>query len=117
MPHLALGRLGPILNLGQQLGLDPDAAMRDALAVGLGLADQRCKASAKHLRARAVETVVDLARVKQILAFATASANPSMVSVSRCAHVFLAQSFDRLVGYLLSRTLETTPSRPVLQAC
>jgi hypothetical protein len=40
-----------------------------------------------------------------------------MVSVSRWAQVFLTQSFERPVGYLLSRTLETTPSRPVLQAC
>jgi hypothetical protein len=40
MAHLAFGRLRPVLDLGQQGRLDPDAAMRDALAVGLGLPDQ-----------------------------------------------------------------------------
>jgi hypothetical protein len=41
MTHLALGGLRPVLDLGQQLGLDPDTPMRDALAVGLGFPDQR----------------------------------------------------------------------------
>src|SRR4051794_9053698 len=36
MPHLALGGFSPILDLGEQLGLDPDALMRDALGIGLG---------------------------------------------------------------------------------
>jgi len=41
MPHFALGRLGPVLDLGEQLRLDPDAAMRDALAVRLRRSDPR----------------------------------------------------------------------------
>jgi hypothetical protein len=44
MPYLALGGLCPVADLGQQLGLDPDAAMRNPLAVGLGLSDQRFEA-------------------------------------------------------------------------
>jgi len=36
MAHLALGGLCPVLDLGEQFGLDPDAAMGDSFAVGLG---------------------------------------------------------------------------------
>jgi hypothetical protein len=39
--HLALRRLGPVLDLGQQLRLDPDRLVRDALRIRLGLAHQR----------------------------------------------------------------------------
>ena len=42
MAHLVLGGLCPVLlDLGEQFGLDPDAAMGDALAIGLDLPDQR----------------------------------------------------------------------------
>jgi hypothetical protein len=41
MPHFALGGLRPVFDLGQQRWFDPDAPVRDLLAVGLGLADQR----------------------------------------------------------------------------
>jgi hypothetical protein len=41
MPDPALRRLGPVFNFGQQLGLNPDTLVRDALGVGLCLADQR----------------------------------------------------------------------------
>jgi hypothetical protein len=44
------------------------------------------------------------------------SANPAMVRVSRWAQVFLTQSLPRPDEYRLSRTLETTPSSPTLQA-
>jgi hypothetical protein len=47
MPHLGLGRFGAVLDLGQQLGLDPERLMRDRFAVGLGLADQRRQAPAQ----------------------------------------------------------------------
>jgi uncharacterized membrane protein YfcA len=36
--HLALRRFGAVLDLGEQLWLDPDALVRDALGVGLPLA-------------------------------------------------------------------------------
>ena len=51
--------------IGGALGaaLESNAAVRDALAVGLGLADQRCKACAERLDTRNVEAVVDLAGV------------------------------------------------------
>jgi hypothetical protein len=39
MPYLALGGLGAVLDLGWQLGLDPDALVRDTLGVGLCFAD------------------------------------------------------------------------------
>jgi hypothetical protein len=51
-------------------------AIGDALAVGLGLADQRRKASAKHRRARGVEPMVDLAGIDQHCAFAPADVKP-----------------------------------------
>ena len=41
MPQFALGGFGPVLDLGEQRRLDPDAAMRDFLGVRLRLADQR----------------------------------------------------------------------------
>jgi hypothetical protein len=41
MPHLPRSGLGAIFDLGEQLGLDPDAAMGNPFAVGLGLPDQR----------------------------------------------------------------------------
>ena len=46
MANPALGGLSPVLDLGQQGRLDPDAAMRDALAVGPGIPDQRLEARA-----------------------------------------------------------------------
>jgi hypothetical protein len=38
--HLALGRLGAVLDLGEQFRLYPDALVRDPFSVGLGFADQ-----------------------------------------------------------------------------
>jgi hypothetical protein len=72
MPHLAFGRFGAVLDLGQQLGLDPERLMRDRFAVGLGLADQRRQAPAQLGGRRLVEAMVDLAGIDQILALAPA---------------------------------------------
>jgi len=44
MPHLAFGRLRPVLDLCQQLRLDPDALVRDPFGVRLRLSDQRRQA-------------------------------------------------------------------------
>jgi hypothetical protein len=41
MPYFPFGRLRPVFDFRRQRRLDPDAAMRDLLGVGLGLADQR----------------------------------------------------------------------------
>jgi hypothetical protein len=41
MPDFTLRGLRAVFDLGQQLRLHPDALVRDALGVGLGLADQR----------------------------------------------------------------------------
>jgi hypothetical protein len=49
MPHLPRSKLGAIFDLGEQLGLDPDAAMRDLLGVGLSLSDQRLERPASPL--------------------------------------------------------------------
>ena len=72
MADLALGRLGAVLDLGEQLRLDPDALVRDPLAVGLGLADQRREALAQVCGRLLVEAVVDLAGIDQVVAFAAA---------------------------------------------
>lgn len=42
MPHFALVGFCAVFDLGEQLGLNPDAAVRDLLRVGLRLADQAC---------------------------------------------------------------------------
>jgi hypothetical protein len=44
MPHLSLGGLGAVLDLGQQLRLDPDTFVRNPLRIGLCLPDQRLEA-------------------------------------------------------------------------
>ena len=41
MPHLPLGGLGAILDLGKQLRFDPNAAMSDPFGIGLRLANER----------------------------------------------------------------------------
>jgi len=70
MPHLAFGGLGAILDFGQQSWFNPDAAMRNPLRIGLGLADQRHQTLAQLSGGVLVEAMVDLARVNQILALA-----------------------------------------------
>jgi hypothetical protein len=52
MADLALSGLGPVFDLGQQGRLDPDAAMSDALAVRLGISDQRLEARVNLWRCR-----------------------------------------------------------------
>src|ERR1700679_3683916 len=72
VPHLALRRLRSVFDLGKQLGLDPDAAMGDPLAVGLLLTDQWRQARSEGLGALAIEAKVDLAGIDQVGAFAPA---------------------------------------------
>jgi hypothetical protein len=72
MPQLALGRFGAVLDFSQQLRFDPNPLVRDPLAVGLGLADQRCQAAAQLRGGCLIEAMVDLAGVDQILALAPA---------------------------------------------
>ena len=127
VPDLSVSRLRAVLDLGQKLGLDPDALVGDPLREGLRLPDERLESLAQVGSRYLVESVVDLAGVHQFVAFAPAdveavpfapsSAKPAIVRVSRCAQVFLTQSLLRPVGYPPSRTLDTTPSRPSLQAC
>jgi hypothetical protein len=63
MPHFAFGRLRSILDLGKKLGLDPDAAMGNALAVRLRLTDQRGEARAEKLGALAIEAEIYLSGI------------------------------------------------------
>jgi hypothetical protein len=72
MPDLALGGFGAVLDFGQQLLFDPERLVRDPLAIGLGLADQRRQAPAQLGGGGLVEAVVDLAGVDQVLALAPA---------------------------------------------
>ena len=105
MTDLSFGRLGAVLDLRQQLGLDPDPLVRDPLAVGLGLADQRREALAKIRGRLLIEAVVNLAGVDEVAALAAAdidavqslpsSAKPAIGSVSRCAQVFFTQLLPR----------------------
>jgi hypothetical protein len=56
VPHLALGRLRPVLDLRQQL--HPDALVRDLLAVGLRLPDQGRQLLLKLRRRDLVEALL-----------------------------------------------------------
>jgi hypothetical protein len=84
MAQFAFSRLRPILDFGKQFWLNPDAALRDALAVRLRLADQRCEASAQGLRALGVEAMVDLAGIYQFATLSAANVKPiPLVTVER----------------------------------
>jgi hypothetical protein len=76
MANFPFRRFRPILDLGEQLGLDPDAAVGDALAERLGCADQRRETGAERLRALGDEAVVGLAGINQIGALASADVQP-----------------------------------------
>ena len=79
--------------------------MRDALRVGLRPSDQRIQPRLQVRGRGLVETVVDLAGVDEIVALAATDVDAvplalveceaAMVSVSRCAQVFLTQLFPR----------------------
>jgi hypothetical protein len=64
MPDLSLGRLRTILDLGEQVWLDPNALMCDPPCVWLRLPDQRLQSLLKVSGGRLVKSVVDLARIK-----------------------------------------------------
>jgi hypothetical protein len=67
MPQFALGGFGTILDLGQQRRLDPDGAVRDLFGVGLGFPDQRLEPGPQLLGGRAVEAVIDLPGIDQVV--------------------------------------------------
>jgi hypothetical protein len=50
MPHLSLSGFGTVFDFGQQLRLNPNAAMCDLFCVGLGLADQRLQPGLQGFR-------------------------------------------------------------------
>ena len=72
MAHFALRGLGAVLDLGEQLGLNPDRLVRDLLRIGRGSADERRQSSAQLSGRRLVEAMVDLAGVDQVVALAVA---------------------------------------------
>ena len=73
VPDLSFRRLRPVLDLGQQLRLDPDALVRDPLRERLRLPDQRRQALLQVGGRDLVEAVVDLAGVDQVVALAPAT--------------------------------------------
>jgi hypothetical protein len=76
VPHLSLGRLRAILDLGQKLGFNPDALVADALGIGLGPSDQGFKPLLQIGGRDLVDAVVDFAGVDQIVALAPADVEP-----------------------------------------
>jgi hypothetical protein len=72
VPHLAFRRFGAVLDLGEQLRLDPDAPVRDPFRVGLRLADQRLQALLQIVSRDVVEAVVDFAGIDQVAALTPA---------------------------------------------
>jgi hypothetical protein len=86
--HFALGRLRPILDLGEQRRLDPDAAVRDLFVIGLRLPDQRLQPRLQILGRCGVEVVGDLSIVDQVggaAAAADVEAIPLVVTKRRTA--------------------------------
>jgi hypothetical protein len=84
VPDLALRRLRPVLDLGQQRWLDPDAPVSDLPGVGLGLADQRRQALAKLRNRGLVEAVVHLTCIDEFLALKAAQVDAiPVVAVER----------------------------------
>jgi hypothetical protein len=61
VPDLSLRRFRPVLDLGEQFRLDPDAIVGDLFGVGLRLADQRFQPFLQVRRRGLVEAVVNLA--------------------------------------------------------
>lgn len=102
----SLGRLRAILGLGEQLWFDPDALMCDPLRVRLRLPDQRHQFLLEVSGGRLVKSVVDLARIDQIVAVAAIDIDAvpfslvesAIVSVSRWMQVFFTQSPVRPFG-------------------
>jgi hypothetical protein len=105
MTDLALRRLDPVLDLGQQLRLDPDRLVCDPLRIRLGLAHQRRQLLAQLRRRGLVKPVINLPGVDQVLALAAADIDAvPLAAVERepgdgqglsCAQVFLTQSLPR----------------------
>jgi hypothetical protein len=84
MPDLSLGGLRAVLDLGKELGLDPDALVRDPFRIGLRLADKRLQTLPQVRGRDLVEAVVDLAGVDEIVALAPADVEPvSLGAVQR----------------------------------
>jgi hypothetical protein len=72
VPHFSLGRLRPVLDLGQQLRFDPDALVSDLLRERLRLPNQRRQTLLQVGRRDLVEAVVDLPCVDEFVALPTA---------------------------------------------
>lgn len=106
VPDLSLGRLRAILGLGEQLWFGPDALMCDPLRVRLRLPDQRHQFLLEVSGGRLVKSVVELARIDQIVAVAAIDIDAvpfslvesAIVSVSRWMQVFFTQSPVRPFG-------------------
>jgi hypothetical protein len=64
--YLAFGRLRPVLDLGEQLRLDPACPVSDPLAVGLCFANQRRKTLLQGGEGCFVKAMIDLAGIYQI---------------------------------------------------
>jgi hypothetical protein len=126
MTHLALCRFRAVLDLGEQFRLYPDALVRDALGVGLCLTDQRRETLAQFIRRFSVKPVIDFTGIDEVIAFAAADVDAiPVIAIERKASD--SQRLALSAGYLdpvaaapgkiaVSRTLETTPSSPTLQA-
>src|SRR3954464_15021280 len=84
MPHFPLGGLGPVLDLGEELRLDPDALVGDALAVGLGLSHEWLQPLVKLNRRRLVESAVDLAGIDQFVTLASCEVYSVPFAIVEC---------------------------------
>jgi hypothetical protein len=91
----------------RRVRFDPDALVGDALREGLRLPDQRRQTLLQVGGRDLVEAMVDLSGVDQVVALAPGDVEPvplgavereAMVSVSRCAQVYLTRSLLRPVG-------------------
>ncbi len=126
MSDLSLGGLRAVLDFSQQLWFDPDALVRNTLRESLRLPDQRLQTLLQVGGRGFIKFMVDFAGVDQVVALATADVEAvPLRAVKRKAGdgqglPLRARLFDPVVAAsgrkVLSRTFETTPSRPTLDA-
>lgn len=84
MPDLSLGRLCAILDLGQELGFDPDPLVADALGIRLGLSVEGLQPLLQIGGRDLVKAVVNFACVDEIVTLAPPDIEPVPLRTIEC---------------------------------
>ena len=94
MPHLALGGLCTVFDLGHKLRLYPNALVGDALTVGLGFPNKRRQPLTQVGGGFLVKPMIHLSSVNQVVAFAA----PDVDAVPMPAGLADAMADDQCVS-------------------